>query len=335
MLRKRSITGLLVIAVLTAIPSSGFSAPSTSPYPIPPELANLPVIQPEPWVQVTTAKQVLLEGPAFDRQGNLLVVSGWEGKIYKITPNKEVTTIFDKPAVRVNGSAIHKDGRLFGSCLTGELIAMKTDGSDVTYIETRYQGKPTAMNDLTFDSKGNLYTTEYTGSVVKPTGGVYRFSSDFKTCEPVILGLETANGLKFSQDEKLLWVTASYQLIEVSMSPKGTAHYFEKPFGSGARVRCTFTGGNVDGMALDVKGNIYVAINEQGRVVITNKVGIPIAQVLFPGRDENEHNWTSNVAFKPGTDEVYVTASSTTGTTGAWIYKFRGLAEGLKLFSHQ
>jgi lactonase len=335
MLGKRSITGLLVIAVLTAIPSSGFSGPSTSPCPIPPELASLPVIQAEPWVQVTTAKQVLLEGPAFDRQGNLFVVSGWEGKIYKITPSKEVTTIFDKPGVRVNGSAIHKDGRLFGSCLTGELIAMKTDGSDVTYIEARYQGKPTAMNDLTFDSKGNLYTSEYTGSFVNPTGGIYRFSSDFKTCEPVIVGLETANGLKFSRDEKLLWVVASYQLIEVSMSPKGTAHYFEKPFGSGARVRCTFTGGNVDGIALDVKGNIYVAVNEQGRVVITNNRGIPIAQVLIPGRDENEHNWTSNLAFKPGTNEVYVTASSTMGTTGAWIYKFRGLAEGLKLFSHQ
>jgi lactonase len=335
MLGKRSIKGLLVIPELTAIPSSGFSAPSTSPYPIPPELASLPVIQAEPWVQVTTAKHVLLEGPAFDRQGNLFVVSGWEGKIYKISPSKEVTTIFDKPGVRVNGSAIHKDGRLFGSCLTGELISMKTDGSDVTYIKVRHQGKPSAMNDLTFDSKGNLYTTEYTGSCVNPTGGIYRFSSDFKICEPVIVGLETANGLKFSQDEKLLWVTASYQLIEVSMSPKGTAHYFEKPFGSGARVRCTFTGGNVDGMAIDVKGNMYVAINEQGRVVITNKIGIPIAQVLMPGRDENEHNWTSNLAFKPGTDEVYVTASSTTGTTGAWIYKFRGLAEGLKLFSHQ
>jgi lactonase len=262
-------------------------------------------------------------------------VSGREGKIYKITPNKEVTTIFDKPGVGVNGSAIHKDGRLFVSSLTGELLAMRTDGSDLTYITARYQGKPTAMNDVTFDSKGYLYTTHYTGSCANPTGGVYRFSPDFKTCEPVIVGLETPNGLKLSPDETIMWVTASYQLIEVAMSPKGEAHYFEKPSGSGARVRCTFSGGGVDGLALDVKGNMYVAINEQGRVVITNKRGIPIAQVLFPGRDENEHNWTANLAFKPGTDEVYVTTSSTTGTTGAWIYTFRGLAEGLKLFSHQ
>ena len=301
---------------------SARSSPSASPYPIPPELAGLPVKKAEPWVQVTPDEGVVLEGPAFDQQGNLFVVAGRQGKIYKITPSKKVTTIFDTPGVIVNGSAIHKDGRLFACCLTGELVAMNTDGSKVTYIEARYQGKPTAINDVTFDSKGNLYASDFTGSIASPTGGVYRFSSDFKTCEPVIEGLVTPNGLQFSRDEQLLWVTASNQLIEVAMSPEGVAYYLEKPFGAGARVRCDFTGGNTDGIALDVKGNIYVAINVQGRVVITNNLGIPIAQALMPGRDENEHNWTSNVAFEPGTDEVYVTASSAMGTTGAWIYSF-------------
>ena len=38
------------------------------------------------------------------------------------------------------------------------------------------------------------------------------------------------------------------------------------------------------------------------------------------------------IAFKPGTDEVYIMAG---GEGGAWIYKFRGLAQGLKLYSHQ
>lgn len=313
---------------------SARSSPSTSPVPIPPELASLPVIEAEPWVQVTPDEGVSLEGPAFDRQGNLFVVSGREGKIYKITPRKTVTTIFNKPGLHVNGSAIHKDGRLFVCCLTGELIVMNTDGSNVTYIKSRYQGKPAAINDVTFDSKGNLYATDFTGSVVNPTGGVYRFSPDFKTCEPVIEGLETPNGLQFSKDEKLLWVTTFSQLIEVTMSPEG-AHYLEKPFGTGAKVRCNFTGANTDGIALDVKGNIYVAIMTQGRFVITNHLGIPIAQVLIPGRDEGEHLATANLAFKPGTDEVLAVAASPTGTTGAWIYKFRGLAEGLKLFSHQ
>ena len=70
----------------------------------------------------------------------------------------------------------------------------------------------------------------------------------------------------------------------------------------------------------------------EGRVLILNRAGIPIANVLVPGRDEGKYLRSTNVAFKPGTDQVFLTAS---GEGGAWIYQFRGLAKGLALFSHQ
>ena len=70
----------------------------------------------------------------------------------------------------------------------------------------------------------------------------------------------------------------------------------------------------------------------QGRVVVLNKQGIPIANVVVLGRDEGKHLRTSNLAFKPGTSEAYITVG---GEGGAWIYRFKGLAEGLPLFSHQ
>jgi len=70
----------------------------------------------------------------------------------------------------------------------------------------------------------------------------------------------------------------------------------------------------------------------EGRVLILNRGGIPIANVLIPGRDEGKHLRSTNVAFKPGTDQVFLTTS---GEGGAWIYQFRGLAKGLALFSHQ
>jgi len=85
-------------------------------------------------------------------------------------------------------------------------------------------------------------------------------------------------------------------------------------------------------MAVDVDGNVYQAIIFHGRILILKNVGIPIANVLIPGRDEGKHPRTTNVAFKPGTDEAFITVS---GEGGAWVYKFRGLAKGLKLFSHQ
>ena len=52
----------------------------------------------------------------------------------------------------------------------------------------------------------------------------------------------------------------------------------------------------------------------------------------IPGRDEGKFLRTSNLAFKPGTREGYITTS---GEGGAWIYKLQGLAESLSLYSHQ
>lgn len=63
-----------------------------------------------------------------------------------------------------------------------------------------------------------------------------------------------------------------------------------------------------------------------------NKAGIRVAQVLVPGRDEGKHLMTTNIAFKPGTNEGFITVA---GTEGGWIFTFHGLAKGLKLYSHQ
>lgn len=48
-------------------------------------------------------------------------------------------------------------------------------------------------------------------------------------------------------------------------------------------------------------------------------------------REEGHCLRTSNLAFKPGIEEGYITAS---GGGGAWICRFKGLADGLPLFSH-
>jgi lactonase len=102
---------------------------------------------------------------------------------------------------------------------------------------------------------------------------------------------------------------------------------------AGTSIPYRFVGvGGGDSLVIDVDGNVYQAIIFHGRFLILNKAGIPIAQVLIPGRDEGKLLRTTNVAFKPGTGEAYVTASC---EGGAWIYMFHGLAQGLRLFSHQ
>lgn len=300
-------------------------------FPLPPELVNLPVIKAEPWLKIEDNPATFLEGPAFDRNGNLYVTSIYDGRIFKITPDKKVSTIFNNKSIKPDGLAIHKDGRLFVACLTGELLAMKTDGSDVTNFDVKYNGKPERLNDLVFDAKGNLYVTDFTGTVAKPTGGIYRYSADFKTVQPVYEGMASANGIGLSPKGNEIWAseTARGTLLHLTLLEDGITL---RPT-VGATHPYYFTGHpGPDSLAIDQNGNIYQAMVFQGRAVILNKSAIPIANVVIPGRDEGKHLGTTKVAFKPGTMDVYIMAW---GNGGAWIYKFRGLAKGLTLYSHQ
>jgi len=328
------VIGSIVAGVLMAVFPVCFAEPriSTSVVPLPPSLTGLPTITAEPWVQIDAGPHIFLEGPAFDREGNLFVSSIFDSRILKITPEKKVTTIFSKEGLLPDGIAIHKDGRLFVVCLTGKIIAINPDGSNLTYIEARYQGRPRSGNDLVFDSKGNFYVTDFTGTIADPTGGVYRFSADFKTVKPVIERLAMANGISLSPEGNVLWVsvTASNLLVRLQLQEDGISL---DPF-EGTHIPYRFMGapGGCDSNAVDGEGNLYQCIIFQGRVLILNRAGIPIANVLIPGRDEGKHLVSTNVAFKPGTDQVFLTTS---GEGGAWIYQFRGLAKGLALFSHQ
>jgi hypothetical protein len=89
--------------------------------PLPSSESGLPTIIAEPWVKIDNDPNIFLEGPAFDRGGNLFVTSVSDGRIFKITPEGKVSTIFNKKGVLADGIAIHKDGRLFVACISGEL----------------------------------------------------------------------------------------------------------------------------------------------------------------------------------------------------------------------
>ncbi|MBW2066743.1 MAG: SMP-30/gluconolactonase/LRE family protein [Deltaproteobacteria bacterium] len=317
--------------VLLCSPVFAETAVSDSVVPLPPSLAGLPKLKVEPWLQVDPG-DLFLEGPAFDREGNLFVSSIFDGRVLKITPDKKVTTVFKQEGLLPDGIAIHKDGRLFLACLSGKVVAVNPDGSDMTEIKVKYQGFPRSANDLVFDSKGNLYVTDFIGTAADPKGGVYWYSSDLKTIKPVFQDLASANGIALFPQGNVLWVSETgrnaihrLQLLEDGVTIVPIA-------GSGIPYRFVGGPGGCDSMALDSKGNVYQAMIFQGRILILNSGGIPIAQVLSPGRDEGRLLRTTNVAFKPGTDEVYITVS---GKGGAWIYRFKGLAKGLTLYSHQ
>ena len=326
---------VLIFAVVLAPFVSGHAqsrAVDRSAVPLPPDLANLPTIMAEPWLQVDPRPNVILEGPSFDRQGNLFVTAiPNPGRVLKITPQKQVSVIFESKDIDPNGTAFHKDGRLFVACLTGQLLAMNQDGSNVVAVKPTYQGRPLKMNDLVFDAKGNIFISDWVGNVSDPAGGVYYVSPDGSMVKAVLQNLWAANGVSLSPGGMTLWVseTGRGTVIRVDFLPDGVT-----PIPSRGVGYAYYSSGRSgpDSNKVDAKGNLYQAIMGQGRLIIFNNRGIPIANVLIPGRDQGENLSTSNLAFKPGTKEAYITVG---GQGGAWIFKFDALEPGVTLFSHQ
>jgi lactonase len=331
-MKRRNLIISIFLGILLMAPFAELASaqPEKSAVPLPPDLKGLPTVTAEPWLQVGESPALFLEGPAFDRVGNLYISSLLDSRILKITPDKKVTTILEQKGLLPNGIAFHKDGRMFVACSSGKLISLNPDGTNVTSIAARHQGKPAVFNDLMFDPKGNLYVTDFIGHVGSPVGGAYRFSADLTKVEPVVEGLALANGIALAPSGNELWIveTGRADIVFVQLMEDGIT--IRPP--AGCTVPYRFTGGGCDSMTVDADGNAYVCINGQGRIVVLNPKGIPIANVIMPGRDEGMHLAVTNVKFKPGTDDAYATVS---GKGGGWVYKFRGLAKAMKLFSDQ
>ncbi|HEY1379536.1 MAG TPA: SMP-30/gluconolactonase/LRE family protein, partial [Gemmataceae bacterium] len=103
----------------------------------------------------------------------------------------------------------------------------------------------------------------------------------------------------------------------------------------GTAVAYHFTGPAPDSMRADGDGNLYVAMYGQGRVLVLNRNGIPIGQVLLPGRDEGHNMSSTSLAIKPGTNDLYVVATDGAGGRGSTIFHAKGFTKALPLYSHQ
>jgi lactonase len=300
--------------------------------PIPLWERQLPTVTAQPWFKVSD-EPMALEGPAFDREGNLLFVDIYGGRVLRLSPDRQLTTVYTDATLRPAGIAVHKDGRIFvggvGDFHAGRVIAIDPDGGKVQTILPAGVGY--VVDDLVFDSQGGFYFTDFKGTATKPSGGVYHVSPDYETITPVLPDMAAANGVALSPDGKVLWATefCANRLHRMELQDATTIAHF------GSTVPYHFTGRAPDSMRTDADGNVYVAMYYQGRMLVFSPYGIPIGQIVLPGRDDNQFLKSTSLAFKPGTREVFIVARDELGGGGAMVFRAEALAAGTTLFSHQ
>lgn len=298
--------------------------PTTSRAPsIPPSEAGLQTIVAEPWYSVAASmpafagmtENLFIEGPLFDGQGNLLFVEVQGGRVMQLSPQQDLTMILPKNEAGSAGLAFDRNGRILvagigGADQPGSVFSIRPDGSDKQVIVDPEAGY--TPNDLAVDKEGGFYFTDFRGNNADPVGGVYHVAADMKTITPIITHLSMPNGIALSPDGETLWVgevgTGFLHRINLA-TPTQISPVV------GTTIRYHFTGATVDSLRVDSDGNVYAALAGEGRVMVFNPKGVPIGQILIPDRERGEFLFTTSMAIKPGTRELYILSSDYPGRT--------------------
>ena len=277
-----------------------------------------------PDVSLSTATSIAFtEGPAADAEGNVYFSEIRGNRILKYSPDGAWSE-FRNPSRRANGLAFDAQGRLIaceGADVGGARQVTRTDLSTgkVEVLADRYEGKRlNSPNDLTVDRSGRIYFTDprygsQEGRELE-TEDVYLIDTDGSlrrvATQPDIT---KPNGIGLSPDGKTLYVAdtqpgpprrarvVKFDVEEDGTLANGREHY---SFGEGR---------GIDGMAIDVEGNIYGAAGNNANppenhagVYVISPGGALLGRIAIP------EDAVTNCTF--GGDDrstLYVTAGKT------------------------
>ncbi|WP_127088629.1 SMP-30/gluconolactonase/LRE family protein [Aquabacter cavernae] len=257
------------------------------------------------WAEVQfggTPVPTFLEGPSFDRMGNLWVVDIPWGRLIKVTPEGKVSVEAEYDG-EPNGLKFHKDGRAFiTDHKNGIMVFDPRTGRVEPYLERTMLQRFKGVNDLIFAGNGDLYFTDQgqTG-LHDPSGCLYRLRTD-GTLDCVLKGIPSPNGLVLNKAESavLLAVTRANAVWRVPIMRDGTASkvgtFIQMSGGSGP-----------DGLAIDADDNLVVCHVGLGSVWLFSHLGEPLLRITSP-----EGHLTTNCAFGgPDNKTIFITESKT------------------------
>lgn len=295
--------------------------------------------------EVFSGGDTFLEGPTMSKDGILFFsdititsVSGMKaGIIWTFNPQNKEAKVFRSPSGMSNGMMFDPNGDLTvceGADFGGRRVTktdMKTGKSVI--LAGLYKGRPfNAPNDLAIDQQGRIYFTDprYLGyePIEQPVKGVYRIDKD-NSIHLVAANVDKPNGIVVSPDQKTLYVAncnapgngntafitddfkgvrpiVEGSVFAYNLMPDGSLQLKSKLIDFGSN-------GCPDGMAIDMEGNLYVALGD--KVGVFSSDGKKIFELKTPQ--------ATNLCF--GTGRFNKTLFITGGKS---IYSIETLKEG-------
>ena len=217
-----------------------------------------------------------IEGPAFDKSGNLYVVNYQkDGTIGIVKPDGSAELFVTLPeGSTANAIQLDSKGTMYLADFTGHNVLkvdMKTKKID-TYVHNDSFNQP---NDICVNKKDQLFASDTNWK--EGTGKLWRIDKGGKA---VLLTdqMGTTNGIALSPDEKTLYVNESVQrkIWSFKVDKKGNL--------SGKTLFAEFQDFGFDGMKCDNKGNLYVTRYGKGAIAVLDPAGKLIREVQLKGK---------------------------------------------------
>ena len=195
-----------------------------------------------------------LEGPSFDRKGNLWCVDIPFGRIFRIDPKGEweLAAQYDGWP---NGLKFHRDGTAYIADYKNGLMRLdpKT-GKIEPILETAFSEGFKGLNDLHFADNGDLYFTDQGQSgIADPTGRVWRLRANGEL-QKLVQNAPSPNGVTLNRSNSQVFaaMTRSQQIWRLPLMAGGTV--------SKSGVAIQLSGGHAgpDGIEADAEGGLVV-----------------------------------------------------------------------------
>jgi sugar lactone lactonase YvrE len=241
-----------------------------------------------------------IEGPAFDKNGNLFVVNfEKDGTIGLVKPDGKAELFLTLPeGSTANSIQFDSKGTMYLADFTGHnvlMVNMKSKKVSV-YVHNDAFNQP---NDICINKRDQIFASDPNWK--ESTGKLWRIDKGGKA---VLLaeGLGTTNGIALSPDEKILYVNESVQkkIWAFDVDTKGNI--------SNKRLFAEFPDFGFDGMKCDAKGNVYVTRYGKGAIAVLSPEGKLIREVMLKGKR------CSNLVFGgPEKKHVFVTLQDRKG----------------------
>jgi gluconolactonase len=218
-----------------------------------------------------------IEGPAFDKDGNLFVVNFQkDGTIGLVKPDGSVELYVTLPeGSTANSIQIDSKGCMFLADFTGHNV-LKLDPKTKKVSVHAHNDKFNQPNDLCINKKDQLFASDPNWK--ESTGQLWRIDPDGKTTL-LMSGMGTTNGIELSPDEKILYVNESVQRKVWAFDVDAFGNLSNK------RLFAEFTDYGFDGMKCDKQGNVYITRYGKGTIVVLSPEGKQLKEIQLKGKN--------------------------------------------------